>query len=168
MAKTKAQKKEILAQYEEYLKNAKAVYLASTKLNANESNALKKSLRSRDAIFSVVKNTLFKIATKNVLGEDISLKGPVGVVAVNGDVVEAAKVLAGLKKEGKASYVLTVLDGKVMDGAQIEVLSKLESREQLLGKLVYLVNYPTSGLARALANNVQKLIYALNAVKDSK
>jgi len=168
MAKSKAQKKEILAQYEEYLKNAKAVYLASTKLNANESNALKKSLKSQDAIFSVVKNTLFTIATKNVLGEDISLEGPVGIVAVNGDVVEAAKVLAGLKKEDKASYVLTVLDGKIMDGAQIEALSKLESREQLLGKLVYLVNYPTSGLARALANNVQKLMYALNAVKDSK
>lgn len=168
MAKTKAQKKEMLSQYEKYLKDAKAVYLASTKLTANESNQLKKQLKSNDAVFLVVKNTLFTIAAKNVLGEDISLEGPVGVVAVNGDVVEAAKTLAALKKDEKATYVLTVLDGKVMEADKIDALSKLESKEQLLGKLVYLVNYPTTGLARALANNIQKLMYALNAVSESK
>lgn len=168
MAKTKAQKREILARYEEYLKNAKAVYLASTKLDANETNSLKKSLKSQNAIFSVVKNTLFRIAVKNVIGEDISLVGPVGIVAAKGDVVEAAKILANLKKEEKANYILTILDQKIMDGAQIDALSQLESREVLLGKLVYLVNYPASGFARALANNIQKLIYALNAVKDIK
>jgi large subunit ribosomal protein L10 len=168
MAKTKAQKKEILSQYEQYLKGAKAVYLASTKLNANESNELKKKLKAQNAIFSVVKNTIFTIAAKNVLGEDIDLQGPVAVISSNGDVVEAAKLIAALKKEKKADYVLTILDGKVMEGSQIEALSRLESREQLLGKLVFLVNYPTTGLARALANNVQKLMYALNAVKDSK
>lgn len=168
MAKTKVQKKEMLAQYEQFLKNAKAVYLASTKLTATESNELKKKLKAHSATFKVVKNTIFQIATKNVIGEDIVLSGPIGVVVSEGDVVESAKILAALKKEAKADYVLTILDGKVMDGEQIDKLSKLESKEQLLGKLVYLVNYPTTGLARALANNVQKLIYALNAVKDIK
>lgn len=168
MAKSKAQKKQILDQYEQYLKNAKAIYLASTKLNANESNALKKALKPHDAVFSVIKNTLFRIAAKNVLNEDITLQGPVGIVAVNGDIVGAAKALAGLKKEDKASYILTIIEGKLMDGNQIEILSKLESREQLLHKLVYLLNYPTAGLARALANNIQKFIYALNAIKNIK
>lgn len=158
----------MLSQYESYLKDAKAVYLASTKLTANESNKLKKDLKAGNAVFSVVKNTLFEIAAKNVLGEDLTLEGPIGVVAVNGDVVEAAKTLAGLKKEDKATYILTILDGKVMEADKIDALSKLESREVLLGKFVYLVNYPTTGLARALANNVQRLMYALNAVKDSK
>lgn len=168
MAKNKAQKKEMLADYEQYLKNAKAVYLASTKLTANEANDLKKKLRASKATFSVVKNTLFALATKNILGEEISLEGPVSIIAVDGDVVEAAKTLAGLKKEDKASYILTVLDGKVLEGSKIDALSKLESREQLLSKLVYLVAYPTTGLARALANNIQRLEYVLNAVKDSK
>lgn len=168
MAKTRKQKEEILAQYEQYLKGAKAVYLASTKLNANEANALKKKLKEQDATYGVIKNTIFTIATKNALGEEIKLDGPVAAVVSNGDVVEAAKLLATLKKEDKASYVLTVLEGKILEAEKIDALSKLESREVLLSKLVYLVNYPTTGLARALANNVQRLMYALNAVKDSK
>lgn len=158
----------MLSAYEGYLKNAKAVYLASTKLTANESNALKKKLVPSDAKYSIVKNTIFTIAAKNVLGEELNLEGPVSVVVSNGDVVEAAKALAELKKEDKATYVLCILDGKVMEAEKIEALSKLESREQLLGKLVFLVNYPTTGLARSLNNNIEKLLYALNAVKDTK
>ncbi len=168
MAKSRQQKEEILAQYEQYLKGAKAVYLATTKLNANEANDLKKKLKAQDATYNVIKNTVFGLAAKNVLGQDVNLQGPISIVISNGDVVEAAKLLAALKKEQKADYVLTILEGKVMDASQIDVLSRLESKEVLLGKLMYLVNYPTMGFARALVNNIERLAYALNAVKDSK
>jgi large subunit ribosomal protein L10 len=168
MAKTRKQKEEILAGYEKYLKDAKAVYLASTRLTANEATDLKKKLLPFDSTYGIVKNTVFGLAAKNALGEDLKLEGPVAAVVSNGDVVEAAKLLAALKKEDKATYVLAILDGKVLDGSQIEALSKLESKEALLGKLMYLVNYPTTGFARALANNIEKLAYALNAVKEQK
>lgn len=168
MAKSRQQKEDILSQYEEYLKNAKAVYLASTKLNANEANALKKKLVATDSKYNVIKNTIFGLAAKNALGEELNLEGPVSAVFSNGDVVEAAKLLAELKKEDKATYVYAILDGKLLDAEKIDALAKLESKEVLLGKFMYLVNYPTTGLARALANNIEKLAYALNAVKDNK
>jgi large subunit ribosomal protein L10 len=168
MAKTRNQKEEILSQYETYLKEAKAIYLASTKLDANEANQLKKKLKSHDAKYSIVKNTIFRIAAKNAMDADLNLSGSTSIIVANGDVVESAKLLAELKKEDKATYVLAILEGKVLPGEQIEALSKLESKEQLLAKLMYLVNYPTTGLARALNNNIEKLAYALNAVKDSK
>lgn len=168
MAKTRQQKEDILSQYEEYLKNAKAIYLASTKLNANEANTLKKKLKAFDSTYGVVKNTIFGIAAKNAIGEDLNLSGPVSAVVANGDVVEAAKLLAELKKEDKATYVHAILDGKLLSADQIDALSKLESKEVLLGKLMYLVNYPTMGFARALVNNIERLAYALNAVKDGK
>lgn len=168
MAKTKAQKQEILKQYEEYLQNAKAIYIASGDLTANDSNAFKKKLSGDQAKYSIVKNTLFTLAAKNVLSQDLNLSGKNSVVVCLEDVVSPAKSLAELKKESKLNYVMGILEGKIIDASKVEELSKLESREQLLGKLVYLVNYPTTGLARALANNIQKLMYALNAVKDSK
>lgn len=168
MAKSRSQKQEILASYEEYLKNAKAIYLASTKLTANEANDLKKKIFGDKATYGIIKNTLFSIATKNVLGEDVTLEGQTAAIVCMDEVVNPAKVLAALKKEDKAAYVLCVLDGKVIDASKIADLANLESREQLLGKLMYLVNYPTTGLARALANNIQKLMYGLNAVKDAK
>ncbi len=168
MAKTKAQKSELLDRYEQYLKEAKAVYLASVKLTANETIELKRSLKNHDAVYTVVKNTLFRIAVHNVLNKEIDLKGPISAIAVKGDIVEVAKELAKLKKTEKAHFISMILDGNIDDGTKIDQISKLESREQLLGKLIYLLNYPTAGLARALANNIQKLLYALNAVKDLK
>jgi large subunit ribosomal protein L10 len=125
-------------------------------------------LKSHDAKYSIVKNTIFRIAAKNAMDADLNLSGSTSIIVANGDVVESAKLLAELKKEDKATYVLAILEGKILPGEQIEALSKLESKEQLLAKLMYLVNYPTTGLARALNNNIEKLAYALNAVKDSK
>jgi large subunit ribosomal protein L10 len=168
MAKSKQQKQEILSTYTEQIRNAKAVYLASTKLTANEANAFKKELFPQSATYGVVKNTLFGIATKNSIGEEISLMGPNAVIICNDDIVAPAKALAELKKADKAQYVLCILDGKLLDADKITALANLESKEQLLGKLMYLVNYPTTGLARALNNNVEKLLYALNAVKDKQ
>ena len=168
MAKTRTQKEELLTSYESYLKNDKAVYLASTKLTANEANDLKKSLTANNAKYYVLKNTLFGLAAKNVLGEELNLGNQNAAIFCNEEIVEPAKALSGLKKEDKASYVLCILDGKVIETSKIDALANLESKEQLLGKLMYLVNYPTTGLARALNNNITKLLYALNAVRDSK
>ncbi len=168
MAKTRQQKQEILSSYEDYIKGAKAIYLASTQLTSNEANDLKKKLFPDSASYSVIKNTLFVKASKNVLGEEVYLEGQNSAFICNEDVVNPAKLLAELKKMKKAEYVLCILDGKVIDSSKIGALASLESREQLLGKLMYLVNYPTTGLARALANNIQKLAYALNAVAATK
>jgi large subunit ribosomal protein L10 len=168
MAKTREQKKDILAIYEDYLKKAKAIYLASTRLSANEASDIKKKLNSDKASYSVVKNTLFTLATKNVIGESLTLEGQHAAVFCLEDVVEPAKSLAGLKKEDKAKYVLCIYEGKVLDSSKIENIANLESKEQLLGKFMYLVNYPTTGFARVLSNNIERLAYALNAVKDAK
>lgn len=168
MAKTRNEKQDLLQTYEDYLKNAKAVYLASTRLNVNSTNGLKKDLMKSDARYAVVKNTLFRIAAKNVYGEELNLEGQNAAFFCMEDVVEPAKALQGLKKEEKASYVLCILDGKIIDTSKITSLANLETKEQLLGKLMYLVNYPTTGFARALSNNIERLAYALNAVKDAK
>src|SRR5688572_12843529 len=143
MAKTKQQKQEILQSYEKALKEAKAIYLASTQLDANQTSDMKKRLTSDNAKYSVIKNTLFNIATKNVFGEDLNLKGQTSVVVCFDDVVAPAKELAELKKQEKAEYVLCILDGKVLEPSKIKELANLESKEVLLGKLMYLVNYPT-------------------------
>jgi large subunit ribosomal protein L10 len=166
VAKSKQQKQEILTQYEDMLKNAKAIYLVSSKLNATEANEFKKKLHTDNAKYSVIKNTLFTIASKNVLGEELDLQGQSSAVFCLDDVVAPAKSLAEVKKAEKAEYTLCILDGKILDASQISALANLESKEQLLGKLMYLVSYPTTGLARALNNNIEKLLYALNAVKE--
>jgi large subunit ribosomal protein L10 len=91
------------------------------------------------ATFTVVKNTLTKIAANEAgvagqLGELLS--GPSAIAFVKGDVVEAAK---GLRDFSRANPLLVikggVLDGKAISPAEIERLAELEPREVLLARL---------------------------------
>ena len=91
------------------------------------------------ATFTVVKNTLTKIAANEAgvagqLGELLS--GPSAIAFVKGDVVDAAK---GLRDFSRANPLLVikggVLDGRAISPAEIERLADLEPREVLLARL---------------------------------
>lgn len=90
------------------------------------------------ATYSVVKNTLTKLAAKQagVTEFDDLLTGPSAVAFVSGDVVEAAK---GLKTFAKANPALVikggVMEGKFLTPEEVSRLAELESREVLLAKL---------------------------------
>lgn len=168
MAKTRRQKEQLLAKYEDFIKQANAIFFVSTNLNVNDTNAFRKKLNNTNSKYHLLKNSLINLAIKKVLEKDYEFKGKVSGVFVYGDIVESAKLLEQLKKEGKASYIASLFEGEIKPEDFIEKLAKLESKDVLLGKLIYLINYPTTGLAIALANNIQKLLYALEAVKTSK
>ena len=57
---------------------------------------------------------------------------------------------------------------KILCSTDIEEISRIESREALLGKLVCLVNAPLSGLACVLSQKVLSLLYVLKAIEDKK
>jgi len=110
-----------------------------------------------NATFTVVKNTLTKIAVKDAgLEEELSelLTGPSAIAFVNGDVVEAAK---GLRDFANANQALEikggVVDGKPVTTAEIRAMADLESREVLLSKL--------AGAMKASMSNTASLLAAL-------
>ena len=91
------------------------------------------------ATFSVVKNTLTKLAAADAgLAAELDglLSGPSAIAFVRGDVVEAAK---GLRDFARANPALVikggVIDGKSVSPAEISKLAELESREVLLAML---------------------------------
>ena len=92
-----------------------------------------------NATFTVVKNTLTKIAAREAgLGDTFEslLAGPSAIAFVNGDVAQAAK---GLLDFAKANPLLVikggVLDGKPITPQEVSKLADLEPREVLLAKL---------------------------------
>jgi large subunit ribosomal protein L10 len=117
-----------------------------------------------DTTYSVVKNTLTKIAAQNagLAGLDVLLAGPTAVAFVSGDPVTAAKALRDFAKANPALVVKGgVMDGKALTADEIKKLADLESREVLLSKMagalkasltnaVYLFAAPLSQAARAL------------------
>jgi len=148
---------------EEFRTSSAAVLTEYRGLTVAELKELRRSL-GQDTSYSVVKNTLTKIAAQEagVSAFDTLLQGPSAIAFVKGDPVEAAK---GLRDFAKAHPFLVikggVLDGKTMSPDEIRKLADLESREVLLGKLagamqaslqnaVYLFAAPLSKAARVM------------------
>jgi len=87
--------------------------------------------------YAVVKNTLTKIAAKDagVTGLDDLLAGPSAIAFVTGDAVDAAKIIRNFAKDNAALVIKGgLMDGKVLDAADIQKIADLESREVLLSK----------------------------------
>lgn len=133
-----------------------------------------RTLLGDSASYSVVKNTLTKIAVKEagIEGFDELLVGPSAIAFVEGDVVEAAKGLKKFAKDNpqlviKASYV----DGQIMDPSDFSKLADLESREVLLAKLAGAMNAAPSqavALFAAPLNQAARLVEALRAKVEAE
>ena len=127
------------------------------------------------ATFTVVKNTLTKIAVEQAgLENELAplLTGPSAVAFVTGDVVETAK---GLRDFAKANPFLVikggVLDGKALTPAEIATLADLEPREVLLAKLAGAMKATTAraaGAFAALPVQMAQLTEALRAQREAE
>ncbi|MCA1984325.1 50S ribosomal protein L10 [Nocardioides nematodiphilus] len=135
-------------------------------LTVAELKNLRRSL-GENANYAVVKNTLAKIAAKNVgiEGFDDLLAGPTAIAFIKGDVVETAK---GLRDFAKANPNLVikggVYEGKTLSAAEVAKLADLESREVLLAKVAGGINAALSSalfVVNALPSKAAQLAAAL-------
>jgi len=127
-----------VAELTEDFKSATATYLTEYRgLTVTSMKELRRSLGS-DTKYSVVKNTLTKIAAKGA-GVDISddlLAGPSALAFIKGDPIDAARNLKNFQKENPLLIVKGgIYEGKFVTTAEIMKLADLESREVLLSKL---------------------------------
>lgn len=101
--------------------------------------------------YSVVKNTLTKIAAKEA-GVDLDpalLAGPSAVAFIKGDPIDGAKALRDFAKENPLLVIKGgIFDGKAVSTAEIMQLANLESREVLLAKIAGALKASMSKAAR--------------------
>ena len=106
-------------------------------LSATLLKQLRRSLGVKNK-YSVVKNTLTKIAAKEA-GVDLDpamLAGPSAVAFIKGDPIDAAKALRDFAKDNPLLIIKGgIFDGKAVTTAEIMQLANLESREVLLAKI---------------------------------
>ena len=127
-----------VAELTEDFKSANATVLTEYRgLTVSSMKELRRSLGANTK-YSVVKNTLTKIAAKQA-GVEISddlLAGPSAVAFIKGDPIDAAKSLKNFQKEHPLLVIKGgVFEGKSVSTAEIMKLADLESREVLLSKL---------------------------------
>ena len=143
-------------------------------LSVSQLSELRQSL-GENATFSVVKNTLTKIAVNEAgLQDQLAplLTGPSAIAFVGGDVVEAAKGLRDFSRDNPALVIKGgVLDGKALTPGEITRLADLEPREVLLAKLAGAMQASMSRAAavfNALPTQVAQLAEALRVKREEQ
>ena len=169
---TKQEKKELVKDLAQKIKDSKAVVFSDFKgLTVKDMTSLRKELREKEIDFQVLKKTLMTLALKDAgIEMDITkMEGQIAIAVSNNDEVEAAKIIA---KAAKANENLKLAGGvlgtKVLSQEEVEALSKLLSKEELLAKLTGSLKSPISGLANVLAGNTRNLVQVLKAIGESK
>jgi len=119
---------------------------------------LRANARKEGVYLRVLKNTLARRAVEGTsfAGLADQMVGPL-VYATSEDAVAAAKVLHQFaKKDDKIVIKAGSYNGNVLDVAQVTELASIPSREELLSKLLFVMQSPVSGFARALAALAEK------------
>lgn len=168
----KEQKVKEMVALTERIEKAKAMIFTEYRgLKVSEMNDLRSKLRAGKSTLKVVKNRLIKRVLEErglgVLAKYFS--GPTAVASSDVDPITPAKVLVGFAKEHdrmvlKGGY----LEGRALTGADIKSLASMPSREELLARVLSSMNAPASNLVGVLAAIPRKLVYALNAIKNTK
>ncbi|MBR2030158.1 MAG: 50S ribosomal protein L10 [Clostridia bacterium] len=159
MNANKIAKREIVDQIKDKIQRASSFVILDYKgLTVAEDTQLRNEFRKAEVEYRVLKNTLVKIAL-NELGYtdfDADLNGPTAVAFSYGDAIAPSKVAAqSIKKLNKMSIKCGMLDGKYVDEATVQALSKVPNKETLLAMLLSVLQAPIRGLAVAL-NEIAK------------
>lgn len=150
----KPQKVEAVQTLKESLESSDAALLAEfTGLKVGEMLQLRRKLAENGTKFSVVKNTLSRIAAREANVEELVpfLTGSTAIAFIKGDAAVAARGIDEIAKKYPALVIKGgVLNGRVLSADQARALSKIESREVLLAQLAGLINAPLQKLAYLL------------------
>ncbi len=157
MAVTKAKKIEQVEKLTSDLKGVNSAIVATfSKLTVAQDFELRKSVRSAGGRYRVVKNTLVERATQGTQLADAlkSLEGVTSIAYTTGDPVALAKALQKYAKDNpEFTFKAGVVEGRVINVKDIEALASMPSKEEIMAKLLFLINAPA-----------QRLVTAMNAV----
>jgi len=144
------QKSDVVSIIRQHLKSSSIVIVASqVGLNVDEVTNLRKRVRSSNATFKVVKNTLLNMAVKDSEIEGLSkfFKGPTALCYSN-DPVSASKVIVDFAKENSKIKILGgSMDSKIITDSDIKALATLPSMDELRSKIIGLVLAPATKIA---------------------
>jgi large subunit ribosomal protein L7/L12 len=171
----KEQKATAVAELTEKFSRARlAIVTECAGLPVNHLTELRKQLRGAKAEYKVVKNTLAIRAAEGttVIGLKASLKGPTGVVIGYDDPVLPAKILKDFigaeKREEKIRIMLGVLEGKVLQPAELAAVAKLPKKEVLIAMLLSAMQGPIRGVVYTLNAVLTKFVRVIAAIQDKR
>ena len=143
-------------------------------LPVNQVTELRKQLRGAKAEYRIVKNTLAARAAEGTVlaGLKVHLKGPTGVVIGYDDPVLPTKVLRDFisaeKRDQKIRITAGVLEGKILQPAELAAVAKLPKKEVLIAMLLSAMQGPIRGVVYTLSAVLSKFVRVIAAIQDKR
>lgn len=141
-------------------------------MNVEQLSELRKTMRSVNARVSIVKNSLMRVITGQRGWQDGSgfLSGPCATVYGAGDPTAAAKVLLSFTRPNSGALAVRGgwLNGRLLGAGDVAAMSKLPSREVMLGMFVGTLAAPMSRLVGVFQQKLASIVYALKALEEKK
>ena len=173
---TRTQKEEQVAELNEKFSRAKSVYVADYRgLDVAAADNLRQRIRqggAGDYEYRVAKNSILRraVADLDVEGLASHFDGPTAIAISFGDPVGLAKILSDFAKENEVFELKGgVVDGEVIDTAQIAALAKLPSMDALRGMIIGLLQASATKLVRLIAEpgaQLARLVEARRAQQE--
>ncbi len=166
-----ARKEAAIEELTKKLAAAKSLFLTDyAGLTVDEITRLRSELRKDGNTYSVVKNTLLRIAAGDLAARlEGVLTGPTGIVFAGADPVAPAKALKTFSDTVKRVAVKAAyIDGQIVGVQQVEELAKLPPRSDLIAMLVGTLVNPIRGLVTVLSGNQSGLVRVLERIREQK
>ncbi|MFC1500484.1 50S ribosomal protein L10 [Candidatus Zixiibacteriota bacterium] len=158
------------------LKESASVFLTDFRgIDVEMMNDLRGRFREADVQFKIVKNNLLiRAADKADLPGWVSdLVGPTAMASHVADPVAPARVIKSFQDDHRRrgdflTFKGGLLEGEVIEKPTFDKLASLPGREELIGKLLYVLSSPIQGLLNVLSGVPRSLVYALEDMRKKR
>jgi large subunit ribosomal protein L10 len=171
--KKRSEKQQDLDKLKTELARVSTVILSTFQgITVEDDTKLRRAVQAAGGKYKVVKNTLAERAGQGTPAQDLlkNLSGTNSIAYTQADPVALAKALTKIAKDVPAfQFKSGVVEGRVINIAEIQQLANLPSKEELISKLMFLLNAPTQRITSALNGLPRNLAVTVNeAIKANK
>ena len=168
---TLAEKKAVVEEITEQLKNSNAVYVTNySGMSVSDMGELRGEFYKGNVLFKVYKNTLIKRAMNSLGGYDDlypHLSEQNGFAFVDEELAAPAKVLKDyIKDNNKPEFKAALIDGDYYSSEQLDTLASMKSKNEVIGDIIGLLMAPLSNVVSGLQAQGETLAGAVQTIAE--
>jgi large subunit ribosomal protein L10 len=170
--KTREQKEQDIALLkEQFINTGNALVVSFQGLTVEKDWELRRALEKAELNYRVIKNTLGKIAVEGTPLEPLKdhFVGMTAIAYSAEDPVGLAKVLSKFAKDNaQLKFKAGVVEGRVINVKDVDALAAMPSKEELISRLMFLLNSPAQRIAAATNGVARNLAVVIKQIADKK
>lgn len=170
--KTKKEKQEEVEQlHREFTESRNALLVGFQGIKVADDERLRRELRQANLTYRVVKNTLAIRAAEGTAMEQVSqnFTGATAIALSPNDPVTLAKVLSKWAKDSPVfSFKAGIVEGRVIEVKDIDALANMPSKEELISKIMFLINSSAQRLAVVTSGVARNLTVVMDQIRGQK